>query len=131
MRDADPDAPDDPEPGGVLEAFLAQTDAVELGDVDGLDGLLDEGFTLLHPTGTEQTRAEWLGELDAGTMAYHRIDVVETAVKPFGERAVLTARTLTDATLFGVHAVWRHQLRIDYERRDGAWIAMRTAVRSW
>jgi hypothetical protein len=128
---SDPEALDDPEPGGVLEAFLTQTDAVELGDVDGLDGLLDEGFTLLHPTGTEQSRAEWLGELDAGTMDHHRIDVVETAVRPFGVRAVLTARTITDATLFGVHAVWRLQLRIDYERRDGAWIAMRTVTRTW
>ena len=122
---------DDPEPGGVLEAFASLRDAMVLGDVDGLDLLLDDGFTFRHTTGTEQSRAEWLGDIDTTAMEYHDVDVVETAVQPFGERAVLTARTLTDATIWRVHAVWRMQLRIDYERRDGRWIAMRSVARAW
>jgi hypothetical protein len=121
----------DPEPGGVLEAYLAQRDATVLGDVDGLDVLLDDAFTILHPTGVEQTKAEWLADLDSGATAVHDVDVVETALRPFGTRAVLTVRTLTDATAWRVHAVWRWQLRIDYERRDDRWIAMRAVVRSW
>jgi hypothetical protein len=115
----------------VLSAFEALRDALELGDVDGLEALLDAAFTTRHLTGDEQPRADWLADLDAGRAEHHTIDVVETSVRPLGERAVLTVRTLTDATLFRLHAVWRMQHRIDYERRDGTWIAMRMVTRSW
>jgi hypothetical protein len=115
----------------IPEAYAALRDALELGDVDGLEALLDAAFTIRHLTGDEQPRADWLADIDTGRAEHHAIDVVETAVRPLGERAVLTVRTLTDATLFRVHAVWRMQHRIDYERRHGGWIAMRMVTRSW
>jgi hypothetical protein len=116
---------------GVLEAFAALADAMVLADPIALDALIDDAFTARWITGTEWSRAEWLGGIDDGSLEYEDVDVVEAAVRPLGERAVVTVRTVTTATLSGVHARWRLQLRLDYERRAGAWIAMRFVTASW
>lgn len=46
-------------------------------------------------------------------------------VEVTGDTAHLVARTVTDATVHGVHAPWHLQLAFDYARYDGAWTALR------
>jgi Domain of unknown function (DUF4440) len=115
----------------IRTAFDAQSDAVVFADLGALDALLSDGFTLTHLGGTVQSKTAWLTEIDAASMEYHRIDVVETATEVRDDWAVLTVRTLTDATIRGGRATWRLQLRLDYERRDGAWIARRSVASTW
>jgi hypothetical protein len=115
----------------VRGAFAAQTHAMVLADLAALDELLSDGFTLTQMTGTVQSKAAWLAEIEAASMEYHSVEIVDTAVEEHGERAVLSARTLTDATIWGTRAAWRLQLRLDFERHDGAWIARRSVASTW
>ncbi|PPL17969.1 hypothetical protein GY24_10945 [Microterricola pindariensis] len=102
-----------------------------LGDTNALDDLLDEGFTLTHMTGYVQSKAEWLADIDADRMHYDVVDTVETLVTFEHETPVLTARSLTEATIWGAHSSWRLQLRIYFVIRDGRWLGARSIASTW
>lgn len=91
----------------VLALFRAQLDAMVAGDTDALGALLGNGFTLTHITGYVQPKEEWLAEMHAGRFDYHRVDEKAVAVEFDGDTAVLSARIVTDATVYGGRANWR------------------------
>ncbi|SMH50236.1 protein of unknown function [Rathayibacter oskolensis] len=106
-------------------------DALELTDLPALEEFLDDRFTIEHPTGLVQSKLEWIADIDEEKMAYHRIDHVESAVTGTAEHPVLTSRTLTEATIGGLHATWRLQLRSRLVAMHGTWVITRTVVTTW
>ncbi|KQQ05958.1 MULTISPECIES: nuclear transport factor 2 family protein [unclassified Rathayibacter] len=106
-------------------------DALELSDLPVLEALLDERFVIEHPTGLVQSKAEWLADIDDERKAYHAVDHVESAVSGCAAHPILTSRTLTEATIGGLHATWRLQLTSRLVARDGEWTITRTVVTTW
>lgn len=102
-----------------------------MADVTSLDRLLADTFTLTHITGYVQSRADWLKDIDTGEMRYHSIGTVEVAVDTKSGMPRLTARTLTDATIWGSPGSWRLQLRSSFERSDDRWIIPNTVASTW
>ena len=116
----------------ALEALHeAMFEAMVAGEVAELDGLLSEDFTLTHMTGYVQSRSEWLEAIESGEMQYHRMETVEAAVGADATVPELTARTHTDATIWGSRATWRLTLRSWFERRGDGWVISRTVASTW
>jgi len=111
--------------------FDAMGQAMVAGDVEQLDGLLAEEFTLTHMTGYVQPKAEWLEAIASGEMQYHRMETVEATSNPEGTAPGLTARTLTDATIWGTRATWRLTLRSWLELQGEEWVVARTVASTW
>lgn len=125
-------APDATAPTGLREAHRAYLDAMIEGDTTALDGLLAEDFTLTHMTGYVQPKAEWLAQMRQGRFVYHSIEEKDTAFDVDDDgTARSTARTLTDATVYGTRANWRLRLATDYARQDDVWVARRTVATTW
>lgn len=117
----------------VQSAFELLAEAMELADVTLMQRLLTDEFVLTHITGQEQSKTDWLAEIDAGTMQYHSVDIVEMAVGFRGSvtRPVLTAQCLVEATIWGLEATWHLQFTINYFDRDGEWAAGSAVTSSW
>lgn len=116
----------------VRKAYEAQRDAMVAGDTAALDALLDATFTLTHMTRHVQPKADWLAEIDSGGMRYHSIEDVEVTVSYDGGAPVLTARTLTDATIWGGRHTWRLRLRVEFTEHAGQrLVALRTVASMW
>lgn len=111
--------------------YETMCDAMVAGDIAGLDSVLAEEFTLTHMTGYVQSKAEWLDAIETGQMQYHRMETVEATPSPEGTTPGLTARTLTDATIWGSRATWRLTLRSWFEPRDEEWVIARTVASTW
>lgn len=116
---------------GTIEALHeAMFEAMVAGDLAELDSILAEDFTLTHMTGYVQSRSEWLDAIESGEMQYHRMETVAT----LGADATvpeLTARTLTDATIWGSGATWHLTLRSWFEPRGDGWVISRTLASTW
>lgn len=108
-----------------------QFEAMVLTDLPVLETLLDDAFVIEHPTGLVQSKAEWLADIDDDRKSYHVIDHVECAVTGSAEHPVVTSRTLTEATMGGLHGTWRLQLRSRLVRLDGEWVITRTVASTW
>ena len=115
----------------LRECWVAMREAMELGDVAGLDALLGEEYTLTHMTGLVQSKRDWLAVIDADQMIYHRIDDVEIAVAAAGSAPVVTVRTMTEATIYGFAGTWPLQLRTAYRPQEGEWVATGTVATTW
>ena len=106
-------------------------EAMVAGDVAALDGILAGEFTLTHMTGYVQTKSEWLDDIATGKMRYHRIETLENTDSTEGTLIALTARTLTDATIWGSRATWRLTLQSWFEARGTEWVIARTVASTW
>jgi hypothetical protein len=115
----------------VTALHEALCDAMVAGDVAELDSILAEGFTLTHMTGYVQSKSDWLDAIETGQMEYHQMNTVETTISSDGAMPVLTARTLTDATIWGTRAAWRLTLRSVFEPHGEDWVIARTLASTW
>jgi hypothetical protein len=106
-------------------------EAMVAGDLAELGVILADDFTLTHMTGSVQAKAEWLDAIETGQMQYHRMETVEATLSTEGSVPVLTARTLTDATIWGSRATWRLTLRSWFEQRGDGWVITRTVASTW
>jgi uncharacterized protein DUF4440 len=111
--------------------YAAQRQAMVDGDADALGALLAEDFTLTHMTGYRQPKAEWLADVRSGAMTYSAVTDVEVSVDVSGEAPVLTARTRTEATIWGAHGTWPLQLRIRFAFDGTGWRASDTVASTW
>ncbi|QCB97886.1 nuclear transport factor 2 family protein [Arthrobacter sp. PAMC25564] len=115
----------------VEELHSASCEAMVAGDVAGLDSILADEFTLTHMTGYVQSKAEWLDAIETGQMQYHRMETVEATLGTDVTVPEMTARTFTDATIWGSRATWRLTLRSWFERRGDEWVVARTVASTW
>ncbi|MFC9914386.1 nuclear transport factor 2 family protein [Streptomyces sp. NPDC059862] len=115
----------------ILEAHHAHLEAMDKGDTEALDQLLDDDFTLTHLTGYKQPKKEWLSQMRAGRFVYHTIDEKNLTLDVEGDTARLVVRTVTDATVYGTRTNWRLQLATDYARRGDTWATLRTVATTW
>jgi hypothetical protein len=111
--------------------YAAQRRAMVAGDAKALGALLTGGFTLTHMTCRRQRKAEWLADVGSGAMTYHAMDDVEVSIDVSGPVPVLTARTRTDATIWGGRGTWPLRLRIKFTADGDAWLAARTVASLW
>jgi hypothetical protein len=101
------------------------------GDVAELASILTDEFTLTHMTGYVQSKSEWLDAIETGQMQYHRMDTVEATISAEGTTPGLTARTFTDATIWGSRSTWRLTLRSWFEPHGDEWVVARTVASTW
>lgn len=106
-------------------------EAMVNGDLAELDSLLADGFTLTHMTGYVQSKTEWLDAIESGEMQYHSVETAEVVLGKDVAVQELTARTHTDATIWGSRATWRLTLRSWFEPRGSGWVIARTVASTW
>ena len=111
--------------------YEAQRRAMVAGDADALGDLLGADFTLTHMTGYRQPRAEWLADVRSGEMTYHAMEDVEVSVDVASGSPTVTARTRTDATIWGGRGTWPLTLVIRVRQQDGAWLASSAVASTW
>lgn len=113
--------------GAYREMYRAMLDA----RTERLDALLDEHFSLTHMTGYRQPRREWLAAITSGEMRYHAAKEQSVTVEVTGDTAELLGRSVVTATIYGMRGTWNLQLTIDYARKQGSWIALRTVATTY
>jgi len=112
----------------VRANYEAQRQAMVDGDADALGALLADGFTLTHMTGYRQSKAEWLADVRSGEMTYHAMEEVEVSIDTSGRFPVLTARTSTEAIIWGGSGTWPLQLRMEFTFDGTTWLAEHTVA---
>ena len=123
-----------PESAAVHQARLLHEQmcaAMTAADAEALGGLLGEGYVLTHMTGYRQPRAEWIADVSSLAMQYHGMTDQQIEIEAAEDHAVIDARTLTDATIWGSRGTWRLCLRSRVERRGAGWVFAQTVASTW
>jgi hypothetical protein len=118
----------DEEKARILAAHRAMYRAMLGGRTAELGALLDDGYSLTHITGYRQPKREWLGAIDSGEMRYHSEQENSVTIEVSDATALLVARSVVTATIFGARGTWNLQLTTTYARKADKWMAMRTVA---
>jgi hypothetical protein len=79
---------------GPLEVEQQFFKSLILGDAGALDGILSDDFLLIDVMmGAEITKFDLLAALASRQLKFHKIEPMETRVRPYGTTAVITGRT--------------------------------------
>ena len=95
--------------------------AMRQADVAALDKLLTDDFHLVHMTGYDQPKAEWLAHIAGGKMQYFSSEEESITVRLQGNRATLTGRNRVRANIWGAQGSWPLQQIIQLEKQNDEW----------
>jgi hypothetical protein len=80
-------------------------------DINRLDDMLEDDYSLVHITGYEQPKQEWFEVMIDHSFDYHNIrvntDSLVLAISGSGNSAIVSGRGIFDATINGMHSPWR------------------------
>lgn len=98
-------------------------------DTAGIEKIVDEDFTLTHITGFLQTKKDWLTEIETKSMKYYSYKEVKTSVEINDDRATFIGQNLLDARIWGTRNNWRLQQTMQFEKRNGDWIILKSVAK--
>ena len=92
-------------------------------DIATLDKIHAEQFVLLHMTGMNQPKSEYLKCVRDGTLNYFSATAENIFVEVDGDKGKLIGQSRVEAAVFGGGKnTWRLQLDFEVEKHNGNWI---------
>ena len=86
-------------------------------DCQLLDRVLDPSFVLIHMTGMQQNKEQFIDAVKDGTLQYYSAVHEKILVSGFGEQAEITGQSRVRAAVFGGAAAdWNLQLQLKVHR---------------
>ena len=106
----------------VLAAFARIQQAMVDKDLDTLCASVTADKTFTHMSGKTQTKEEFFGEIEDGTLNYFEYKIDDPRVRIDGGYACLTSTTTLTARVYGFSGSWPLQTEAWFQKIDGEWI---------
>ena len=106
----------------VLEAFQRFQQAMIDKDIETLTALVVPDITFTHMSGKTQTKEEFFGEIEDGTLNYYKYELHDPVITIDGDTAPLTGSTTLTAKVYGMSGSWTLPTNAHYIKIDGEWI---------
>ena len=106
----------------VLERFIEFQYAMIEKDLEKLNEILDDSYTLRHMSGKTQTKEEYIDEIMDGTLNYYK-STINTPIIIICEKdkAILEADVTLDAKVYGIKGIWTLHSEQTLERINDEW----------
>ncbi|HEU4391688.1 MAG TPA: nuclear transport factor 2 family protein [Blastocatellia bacterium] len=105
----------------VLAVEKRRVEALTHNDIAALERILSDDLLYTHSSGVTETKAEYVGQLKAGTLKYVSVEHRETRVRLYGSTALLSGKTRIKAVARGQELNNDLTFLIVYVRQRGAW----------
>lgn len=92
-------------------------------NVNKLDEILADDYILVHMTGMNQTKEDYINSVKNGDLKYYESihEDIEITIKD--NKANVVGKTITLASPFGMHkSWWRLRQDLELKKIDGKWI---------
>ncbi len=106
----------------VLYCRAKYCEAMTETDTDTMRELMAEYLTLTHMSGRQQTREEYLADVESEELRYYHIGIENPVIEVSGNQAVLTAASVLTADAYGAEGTFHMEGTSYYEKRGGNWI---------
>ncbi|MBQ2664287.1 MAG: nuclear transport factor 2 family protein [Clostridia bacterium] len=87
-----------------------------------LERVLAPDFTLIHMTGMQQNREEYITGIENGTLNYYSEETVNIEISIVGQFARVIGQSIVSAAVFGGGKhTWRLEQDINLAKKNGQW----------
>lgn len=90
-------------------------------DTESLDNLFDDDYKFVHMSGYQQSKQEWLEQIENEEMRYFKIMPQKTTITIDGNTAILICDTKIDARIYGTRNTWSMKVEMHFEKRGDNW----------
>lgn len=110
----------------VLQRFKEFQKAMIEKDLDMLNEILDDDYTLTHMSGKTQTKQEYIDEIMDGTLNYYKSTIDNPQIRIIEEdKAIFNADVTLDAKVYGMKGTWTLHSQQTMEKINGRWYISR------
>ena len=106
----------------VLAAFERIQQAMIDKDMDTLYASVTADKTFTHMSGKTQSKEEFFGEIEDGTLNYYSYKLNSPVVTVDGDTALLTGSTTLEAKVYGASGTWTLKTNQHFVKQDGKWL---------
>ena len=114
--------PESSEESAVLKAFETMQQAMIDKDSYTLNDLVTADKTFTHMSGKVQTKEQFFGEIEDGTLNYYSYKLNSPVVMVDGDTALLTGSTTLEAKVYGASGTWTLKTNQHFVKQDGKWL---------
>ncbi|MEQ3170112.1 flavodoxin [Dysosmobacter welbionis] len=93
-------------------------------DTDLMRSMVSEDMIFTHMSGRQQTREEYLADVENGALNYFTIGIESPVIEVNGNIGSITYTSVLNANAYGAAGVYRISGTHWYERQNGNWIAI-------
>ena len=107
----------------IKNLYIELCDASINKDLNKLDEILADDYILVHMTGMNQTKEDYINSVKNGELKYYESihEDIEITIKD--NKANVVGKTITLASPFRMHkSWWRLRQNLELEKIDGKWI---------
>ena len=106
----------------VLARFIAFQEAMIEKDLEKLNEIICDNYTLTHMSGKTQTKEEFIDEIMDGTLNYYKSTIDNPDIVILDDnKAVFKADVTLDAKVYGIKGTWTLHSKQTMEKIDGKW----------
>ena len=106
----------------VLERFMDFQEAMIEKNLEKLNEIICDNYTLTHMSGKTQTKQEFIDEIMYGTLNYYKSTINNPDIKVCGEnKAILKADVTLDAKVYGIKGTWTLHSQQTLEKINNKW----------
>ena len=116
----------------IRSAYIKMYDGMIAKDEDVLQEVLDKSFVLVHMTGMQQSKENFIKAVLNGTLNYFSAKHENLPVEINGDTAVLTGQSYVAAAVFGGgRSNWHLQQKCSMKKIDGEWKITRSVASTY
>lgn len=106
----------------VLERFMDFQEAMIEKDLEKLNEIICDNYTLTHMSGKTQTKQEFIDEIMDGTLNYYKSTINNPDIILFSEnKAIFKADVTLDAKVYGMKGTWTLHSQQTLEKINDKW----------
>lgn len=105
----------------IMAVYKLMGDAMVNKDIKTLDNLFNDDYTVVHMSGYEQSKQDFLKQIENEKMRYFESMPQKTAITIDGDKAILISDTKINARIYGLRNTWSLRMEMDFEKRGDNW----------
>lgn len=105
----------------VMDRLIELQKALLSKDIEKLDSLFDDSFRLIRGSGREETKAEFLSDIEEDVLHYRESKIKIPSIKIKEDKASIITIVDLRTCLLGVQSIWNLDSKFKLRKIDNDW----------
>ena len=109
----------------LLNFFINFIQAIISKDKLGMETYLDPSFVLVHMSGNEEPKNQFISDVMGGVLNYFHSKIIEPKIKINNNSAEMIVDVNLDAKVYGMKGNWTLHSKNIFQKKNGKWYFVR------
>ena len=109
----------------LLNGFINFIQAIISKDKNVMNSFLDSSFILVHMSGNEEPKNQFINDVMGGVLNYYHSKIIEPKIKINNNSAEMNVDVNLDAKVYGMKGNWTLHSRNTFIKKNGQWYFVR------